>query len=324
MKTFLIYTVILLFNNLVAAQISQQVIEKVGTYPSKFNHYEQLSKRVMADFEGDYDRAAAIYTWVAKHIQYDAKAFFSGRVVRSARYTYRTEAEKIQKEQALRDELGMETLKKKKAVCQGYSELYRLLCRACGITCEVISGYSRTGVSDIGQSRPKADHAWNAIRINDKWLFVDATWGAGHVNYQKKQFVPDFTPAYFAVEAEVFGYNHYPEEAQWNFTKLTLKDFSKQPLVYHSFFGKGLELVSRQGQIKKARKGQIAIELKATNDKEHAFYYAFRDMKYMQPAKVERKGALRILTIDTHNRRSAYLDIIIDEETVLTYQLKLK
>ncbi|MBS2210239.1 hypothetical protein KEM09_02435 [Carboxylicivirga mesophila] len=324
MRTFLIYLFLMLLGNLVLAQIQQEVITKVDTYPSRFNHYEQLSKRVMADFEGDYDRAAAIYTWVARNIQYDAKAFFSGRTIKSVRYSYRNEAEKIQKEQALREELAMETLKKKKAVCQGYSELYRLVCRACGIRCEVISGYSRTGVSDIGQSRPKADHAWNAIRINNKWLFVDATWGAGHVNYQKKQFVPDFTPAYFAVGADVFGYNHYPEDPQWNFTKRTLKDFSEQPLVYHSFFGKGFELVSRQGQITKARKGQIVIELKASGNQPHAFYYAFRDMKYMQPARVDEKGALRMLTIDLENRRSGYLDIVIDEEMVLTYQVKLR
>ncbi|MBR8537918.1 hypothetical protein KDU71_20265 [Carboxylicivirga sediminis] len=324
MRTGLIYLFLILSGNLVLAQVKQEVITKVDTYPFRFNHYEQLSKRVMADFEGDYDRAAAIYTWVARNIQYDAKAFFSGRTIKSVRYSYRNEAEKIQKEQALREELAMETLKKKRAVCQGYSELFRLVCRACGIRCEVISGYSRTGVSDIGQSKPKADHAWNAIIIDNAWLFVDATWGAGHVNYKTKQFVPDFTAAYFAVDADMFTYNHFPEEPAWNYTKLSLKDFSEQPLVYHSFFGKGFELVSRQGKITKARKGQIVIELKATSDKQHTFYYAFRDMKYMQPARIDVKGKLHVLTIDVGNRRSAYVDIIIDDETVLTYQLQLR
>jgi len=306
-------------------QISREVIDRVESYPSSYRLYEQLSEQVMSDFESDYDRAAAIYTWMAKNIRYDAKAFFSGRVQRSAKYTYRNEAEKRQKEQALRDELAETTLKKKKAVCQGYSELYRLLCQACGISCEVISGYSRTGINDIGKTHAGADHAWNAIRLNGEWLFVDATWGAGHVDYQKKQFVAAFTPAYFAAEPKAFSYNHFPEDAKWNFTSLTLKTFAEQPLVYHSFFGKGFELVAPQeGVIKKARKGRVNIELKGENGEGHTFYYAFRDMKYMQKANVHKRNDSLVLSIDLENRRSGYLDIIIDEHTVMTYRLKIR
>lgn len=314
-----------LVGHFLVAQISQDVLGKVGAYPASFRLYEDLSNRVITDFDNDYDRAAAIYVWMAHNIKYDAKAFFSGRVIRSARFSYRNEAEKIQKELALKKELALDALKRKKAVCQGYSELYRLLCEACGIECSVVSGYSRTSINDIGRVRPKADHAWNVIRLNNQWLFVDVTWGAGHVNYQTKQFVAAFTPSYFAVEPDVFTYNHFPEEPKWNFTNLTLKTFSEQPLVYHSFFGKGFELINpKYGIIKKIRKGRINIELKGNGNSKHGFNYAFRDMKYMQDVEVHNKGQHLILSINPENRRSAYLDIIIDGETVMTYQLKLR
>jgi transglutaminase/protease-like cytokinesis protein 3 len=324
MKKFLLVIFASIYTSLSMAQISQELIDKVTTYPSSFKMYEQLSERIINDFEGDYDRAAAIYTWMASNIRYDAKAFFSGRVQRIAHFSYRNEAEKYQKEQELRDELASKTLKTKKAVCQGYAELFRLLCQACAIQCEVISGFSRTGLNDIGKARSAPDHAWNAIRINDKWILADATWGAGYVDYKSRKFVPNFTSAYFDVKPTVFAYSHFPEDEQWNFTALTLNDFWEQPLFFPSFFSLGMELVSpSKGVIAKAKRGMIIIELKVSGGKEHAFNYAFRDMKYMKDAKVKKDGKLLTLSIETGNRRSAYLDIIIDGETVMTYKLKL-
>lgn len=323
MKKYLLVILTSIFTSLSIAQISQEVIDKVETYPSSFRLYEQLSNQIIDDFDSDYDRAAAIYTWMATYIRYDTKVFFSGRVQRSANYTYRNEAEKIRKEKELRDELALNTLKKRKAVCQGYSELYRLLCQACGVRCEVVSGYSRTSFSDIGKVRSEPDHAWNAIWVDGKWLFVDATWGAGHVNYEKKQFIAAFTPAYFAVNPAMFSYNHFPEESEWNFTELTLKSFSEQPIIYHTFFGKGIELLSpTAGEIKKNRKGVIKIEFRTDVDGQYTYHYAFHDMKYMKEAEIQKNGEFVTLSIDAGNRRSSYLDIIIDGETVMTYKLQ--
>ncbi|WP_430817576.1 transglutaminase domain-containing protein [Carboxylicivirga sp. RSCT41] len=314
----------LMTGQFILAQIDQEVIDKVDTYPSSFSLYETLSERIITDFENDYDRAAAIYTWMAMHIKYDAKALFSGQVQRVAHFSYRNEAEKYQKEKALRDELARSTLKKKKAVCQGYAELYRLLCQACGIECEVISGYSRSHLNDIGKVRSEPDHAWNAIRIDDEWSFVDATWGAGHVDYKTRKFVPAFTTAFYAVEPAIFTYNHFPEEQEWNFTELTLKDFSQQPLFYHTFFKKDIELLSpMNGVLKKTSKQRIIIKFKTTRDRKHVFHYAFHGMKYMKDADVQRNGDVITLLIDAEGHRSGYLDIIIDDETVMTYKLRL-
>ena len=290
MKKFLLVILTSIFTSLSIAQINQQVMDQVKTYPSAFKLYEHLSERITNDFNNDRDRAAAIYVWMATHIKYDVKAFFSGRVQRSARITYRNEAERIQKELALRQELAMETLQKKKAVCQGYSELYQLLCKACGIECEVVVGYSRSNVNNIGKVPRQSDHAWNVIRLDNNWLFVDVTWGAGHVDHKTRKFVPAFTSDYFAVEAEAFSYNHYSEESKWNFTGLTLKSFAEQVIAYHSFFGMGLELISpRQGLIKKMKKGRIVIEFKNITSEKHQYNYGFHGMKHMQPVEVQEK-----------------------------------
>ncbi len=58
------------------------------------------------------------------------------------------------------------------AVCQGYAlALYRLLLEE-GVDCRLIAG-------DGG-----GPHAWNIIKVGDKWYNADATWDAGNSNYQ--------------------------------------------------------------------------------------------------------------------------------------------
>ena len=50
-----------------------------------------------------------------------------------------------------------------KAVCQGYSEAYADLAKRAGIQAVVIT-------SQVN------NHAWNAVKLNDKWYYVDCTW----------------------------------------------------------------------------------------------------------------------------------------------------
>ena len=56
---------------------------------------------------------------------------------------------------------------KGKAVCQGYAMAYKYLCENNGLKCNMI-------VQKIGKD--KELHAWNVVKINDKWYNVDCTW----------------------------------------------------------------------------------------------------------------------------------------------------
>jgi len=49
------------------------------------------------------------------------------------------------------------------AVCQGYSLAYKLLLKCCGIGSIIIPS------AEMG-------HAWNLVKLNDKWYHVDLTW----------------------------------------------------------------------------------------------------------------------------------------------------
>lgn len=56
-----------------------------------------------------------------------------------------------------------------KGVCDGYSQLFDLLCAKAGVLCEYVSG---TANGYMGRSR----HRWNRVLIDDVWLNVDVTF----------------------------------------------------------------------------------------------------------------------------------------------------
>jgi hypothetical protein len=58
---------------------------------------------------------------------------------------------------------------KGRAVCDGYSSSFKLLCDLAGIECDIITGKA----SDIFNNDK---HAWNIVKIDSNWYQVDVTW----------------------------------------------------------------------------------------------------------------------------------------------------
>ncbi len=59
-----------------------------------------------------------------------------------------------------------------KAVCEGYSEAFKLLCDREGIPCILVVGSGTTTGVATGEN-----HMWNAVRMEDgQWYGVDVTW----------------------------------------------------------------------------------------------------------------------------------------------------
>ena len=320
----LIFTILLVAcSTLAPAQIKQSVVDKVKTYPSSFRQYEKLAEKIKHNFKTDHDRAAAIFAWIALNIKYDVKAYYSNQQ-RSVSYTYSSQEEKEKKERELQEKIARQTLSKSKALCQGYSELYRILCLSCNIECEVISGYSKTLPRDIGKTPKYSDHAWNAIKLDEQWYLLDVTWGAGTVNYQTAKFIADYSPYYFLCPPELFFLNHYPDNEQWLLCKKTKNDFIEQALYHGAYLNSAARIVSPQkGIITKANNRIIKIEI--SNASPHKKYgYYFSNQHYAEPVKGKRIGDNLVLSIPVGNRKSGYLDIIVDSETIVTYKLKLR
>ena len=101
--------------------------------------------------QSDYQKVKAIYDYICSNVSYD--------------YTNLNDDTYIQKYTAYA------ALIDKTAVCQGYASLlYRMVLDA-GVDARVISG-------DAG-----GPHAWNIVRLKDKYYNLDSTWDAGRGNY---------------------------------------------------------------------------------------------------------------------------------------------
>ena len=92
----------------------------------------------------------------------------------------------------------------RKAVCGGYAALFKELTSRMGLDCLVVNGKPDPKRSDPSVA-DWTEHAWNAVRIEDKWYLLDTTWGAGG-SYLKGPWVKSFNERYFLTDPEVLGH----------------------------------------------------------------------------------------------------------------------
>lgn len=90
------------------------------------NNIDELTEYLVIPAKNDLEKITSLYQWLIQNIRYDKQAYKNGnhRINRS----------------------NVDILKRKKAICWGYSTLFKALCEAVDIPCEIISGYGRTSL----------------------------------------------------------------------------------------------------------------------------------------------------------------------------------
>ena len=178
-------------------------------FDKKRNQFRDVNE-VIDYFKGspaknEIEKAWLIYFWICENIVYDAEGF------RTNNYS-------------LNDSDSV--FNEGKAVCEGYSNIFLHLCKGLGIECKKIIGYAKGFGFDIGKKFDESNHAWNAIKINNKWRYVESTWGAGSVSFDFK-FTKRFKPHYFLTPADIFIFTHFSDQDQDQATRMSLKEFEK-------------------------------------------------------------------------------------------------
>ena len=107
----------------------------------------------------------------------------------------------------------------KKAVCDGFSSAFALVAQKLGFDCTVISGQS--GYSSAGY----IEHAWNIIKLRDKYYHLDCTWDTRSYE-QSSEFFFD----YFLLCDKDMGSDHI-----WNRRKNP--QCTDSSLSFHNVFG---------------------------------------------------------------------------------------
>lgn len=226
------------------AQKYQQIETKVKTYPNNIKNPEKLATLIKADFETDEDKAVAAYTWIGQHIVYDIKGLRRGDYSKSVRFSGKTQEEINQKYEEYKAQKVLTTLQNRAGVCENYALLYKRVCNLTGLECEVVTGYCKNELSDLGKMPPVPSHAWNKVKINGEWKFVDATWGAGNVNPRKRQFEDKFVYDYCLIDNSKFSLNHIDQSLPIKEVAAQRVEFSKTPFYWGGYIGSDMELLS--------------------------------------------------------------------------------
>ncbi|QHL87480.1 hypothetical protein GU926_08530 [Nibribacter ruber] len=154
---------------------------------------EELVKVISQNFTTPEDRTRAAFVWLTENIAYDIQALYLTPSIGNNKY------------------LIEQTLKTKKAVCEGYAEVFQTLCNQMGIKAYMVTGYT----SLDNQVSSKA-HAWCAAQVNGKWYLFDPTWGAGYVS--EKAFTKHRNEQFFKAEPASFAPTHFPSDPLWQFS----------------------------------------------------------------------------------------------------------
>jgi len=198
--------------------VGNALMENVFTDPERY--LPDVVTRLISGVSDQLQRVKIINDWICDNIAYDVETAYRG---------------------ANRRQDYISVLNNKKAVCAGYSALFNEMCRLARIESIIINGFSK-GFGYTGSIGSRTDHAWNAVKVSNKWYLLDVTWNAGYVS--QTTYVKRYTTDYLFLDSRAFLYSHLPLENKYQFYApvVTREQFMEEPLIRGVFFRYQLEL----------------------------------------------------------------------------------
>lgn len=236
------------------AQDYSVIDNKIASYQKKFTDPQQLSALINKDFTLPADKARAIFCWIAINVRFDTE----GKI--PAGFVYKTEKERLAKEEKFYAEAAMAALQKGVATNAGYAALYNKLAALCGLESKIVKGVLKTSPDDIGKFG-NGTSQWNAVKINDVWKLMDIALAAGYID-QDNKFVKNLNNTFFFSDPEQFFLNHFPVNIEMLLIKKTKEEFISLPLFYRDYFVSGLKLITPKKGIVLPQNGKITFTFK--------------------------------------------------------------
>lgn len=156
-------------------------------YNQAINQANTISNKIALTNKTDFDKVKAVNDYIAKNTSY------------------------VQTKNGLEYNI-YGSLINKKAVCQGYALAAYQLLKNLGVNVQYVTGYG----NGLG-------HAWNKVRVNNKWYNLDVTWNDATPNKPYQTIYK-----YFLVSDNVFKRDH-----SWN-----VNNYQKSTDTSYDFFNK--------------------------------------------------------------------------------------
>ncbi len=159
-----------------------QYLRSVGEI--SFSANDSVSKKAASlckDLRSDQAKILALYNYVAKNFKYDYD--FANKVISGQITSYTPNPASI--------------LSNKKGVCYDFASLFAAMCRAQGIPCKLVKGYS---------TKINGYHAWNSVYDSktDRWYTIDLTLAVCKGNKTAARFSKCYlSDAYYTARGSV-------------------------------------------------------------------------------------------------------------------------
>jgi len=150
---------------------------------------------VLKEINYTEDTLRSLFDFVAMNIDYDLKM-----VAKIPEYKNR-------------EEILVAAIKRRKGICEHYAELLHQLLLHHGYDSHLVSGYTK----ENGRINTEFGHTWNAVRLDNGWYLMDATWAAGYVEDMK--FYKKYDPSWYLVEPAKMLETHFPYDPVWQLTE---------------------------------------------------------------------------------------------------------
>ncbi|WP_299012211.1 transglutaminase domain-containing protein [uncultured Polaribacter sp.] len=306
----------------ISIAINSQEYAKVDhlvlNYP-RFTKVENLAKKIEKDFSTNKEKARAAFIWLANNINYDLEEYYNPKNRRYS-FRYRNETERLQKIQEAKEKIVNIAFKTKKGICEQYAQAYKKICDLLEIEATVISGNVRNSANEIGIIKNKTNHAWNAVKIDNKWLLLDATWAAGSIINGK--WIKSYNNYFYNIPKEKIFKTHLPEESIWilRFGRITTKQFYNQPIYNQGLLNSKAELLTpKNGTIAPDKENNIQLTFENFNENATLIY----NFTGNRIAKKPLKEIVRNTTIFTipNAKRNSELNIFINGKIALQYKV---
>lgn len=242
---FVLVLVVVLPTTLTAQQnFNKYDFKKSDSVAALYTGHPLMNLDILADkltrpFSADVEKFRALYTWVCLNIENDYDLYRKAERVRKKLAGRPKELEKWNRNLSAR--VFRNLMDNRRTVCSGYAYLIKELATRAGLSCEIIGGYGRTAVANIGGEGVQ-NHSWNAIQLNGKWYLCDATWSSGAIDLSSGKFLQKYDDSYFLAEPSIFVRNHYPLDTSWLLMKdkPTLHEFLNRPVIYKDIYHYGI------------------------------------------------------------------------------------
>lgn len=220
------------------------------------NYVRSVVAEINKTATNDFEKVKLAHDITALLISYDAASFWSGNLPPQDYFT---------------------VLKTGKSVCEGYANVFLEFCNQLKIECKKVSGYARgVGFNLLTeQANIESNHAWNMVKIDEKWYLVDCTWDSGYMNgkVSKQEYKTDW----LFTKPEHFINSHFPDNARYQLIspELSTAELFSLPSLDPVFY----DVVSEHSDLSKINKTDSSFVLNYVENPGYSLSFSVKNAK---------------------------------------------